>query len=140
MTPNQIELVQTSFAKVAPIADQAAEIFYAKLFELNPAVKPLFRGDMTEQGRKLMATLSVVVRGLTNLETILSAAEALAIRHVDYGVEARHYPVVGEALLYTLSAGLGDEFTLETKEAWGEAYGLLSSFMISKAYAATAAE
>jgi hemoglobin-like flavoprotein len=134
MTPDQIKAIQESFAKVAPISEQAAELFYGRLFEIAPSVKPLFRGDMTEQGRKLMATLAVVVNGLTNLETILPAASALAKRHVGYGVKPIHYPIVGEALLWTLERGLGADWTPELAEAWGDAYGVLSDYMIGEAY------
>ena len=106
MTPDQIARVQQSFATVAPIADQAAVMFYDRLFELAPAVKPLFPSDMAEQRRKLMATLAIVVNGLSNLETILPAASALATRHVAYGARPEHYPVVGAALLWTLEKDL----------------------------------
>src|SRR6266446_6592698 len=102
MTPDQIKAIQESFVKVAPIADEAAALFYGRLFKLAPSVEPLFRGDMREQRRKLMATLAVVVNGLGNLEAILPAASALAKRHVSYGAKAQHYPVVGAALLWTL--------------------------------------
>lgn len=138
MDSRQIELVQVSFAKVVPIADQAAEIFYDKLFQLAPGVRPMFKGDMQEQGRKLMAMLGAVVNGLKNLDAILPAAEALAKRHVDYGVKPEHYPIVGEALLLTLSLGLGDAFDAETKRAWAEAYDILSSYMIERAYSVAA--
>jgi nitric oxide dioxygenase len=134
MTPDQITAVQQSFAKVAPISEQAAALFYGQLFEIAPSVRPLFRGDMKEQGRKLMATLAVVVNGLSNLEAILPAASALAKRHVDYGVKAEHYAPVGEALLWTLARGLGPQWTPELAAAWAAAYGLLSDFMIGEAY------
>jgi nitric oxide dioxygenase len=134
MTPDQIKAIQESFAKVAPISEQAAAMFYGRLFEIAPSVKPLFKGDMTEQGRKLMATLAVVVNGLTNLETILPAASALAKRHVGYGVKPIHYPIVGEALLWTLERGLGTDWTPELATAWGDAYGVLSDYMIGEAY------
>jgi hemoglobin-like flavoprotein len=134
MTPDQIKAIQESFAKVVPISEQAAALFYGRLFEIAPSVKPLFRGDMTEQGRKLMATLAVVVNGLTNLETILPAASALAKRHVGYGVKPIHYPIVGEALLWTLERGLGADWTPELAEAWTDAYGVLSDYMIGEAY------
>jgi hemoglobin-like flavoprotein len=134
MTPDQIKAIQESFAKVAPISEQAAAMFYGRLFEIAPSVKPLFKGDMTEQGRKLMATLAVVVNGLTNLETILPAASALAKRHVGYGVKPIHYPIVGEALLWTLERGLGADWTPELATAWGDAYGVLSDYMVSEAY------
>ena len=134
MTPDQIELVQQSFAKVAPISEQAAVLFYDRLFEVAPSVKSMFPTDMTEQRRKLMATLAVVVNGLGNLESVLPAARALAIRHVGYGARAEHYPVVGGALLWTLEKGLGDAWTPEVADAWTAAYGALSGFMISEAY------
>ena len=134
MTPDQIQAIQESFAKVVPISEQAAELFYGRLFEIAPAVKPLFRGDMKEQGRKLMATLGVVVNGLGNLDTVLPAASALAKRHVDYGVKAADYTPVGAALLWTLEKGLGDQWTPDLAAAWSAAYSVLSDFMIGEAY------
>jgi hemoglobin-like flavoprotein len=140
MTPDQVTLVQSSFQKVVPIADQAAVMFYDRLFEIAPQVKPLFRGDMATQRRALMGTLAVVVNGLSNLPSVLPAASALAKRHVSYGVEASHYPIVGAALLWTLERGLGDLWTPDVASAWGEAYGTLSGFMMSEAYGQAAAE
>jgi nitric oxide dioxygenase len=134
MTLDQIELVQQSFAKVAPISDQAATIFYNRLFEVAPQVKAMFPEDMTEQRRKLMATLAVVVNGLSDLPSILPAASALAIRHVSYGAKREHYPVVGAALLYTLEQGLGEAWTPEVARAWTAAYDTLSSYMMAEAY------
>ena len=134
MTPDQVALVQDSFKNVVPIADVAAGLFYGRLFEIAPEVKPMFRGDIKEQGRKLMTTLGVVVTGLTRLETVLPAASALAKKHVDYGVKAEHYAPVGAALLWTLEKGLGDDWTPELAQAWGTAYGTLSGFMIAEAY------
>jgi len=134
VTPDQVEIVQQSFAKVVPIADQAATIFYDRLFEVAPQVKAMFPTDMTEQRKKLMATLAVVVNGLSNLESVLPAASALAIRHVRYGAKAEHYPVVGGALLWTLERGLGEAWTPEVAAAWTAAYGTLSGYMISEAY------
>jgi hemoglobin-like flavoprotein len=107
MTPEQVTLVQHTFAELVPAADEAAEAFYGRLFEVAPAVQPLFSGDMTEQRRKLMASLAVVVRGLSDLPSILPAASALAKRHVGYGAKPEHYPLVGEALLWTLARALG---------------------------------
>ena len=134
MTPEQVQLVQQSFAKVVPIADQAAVLFYDRLFEIAPQVKELFPADMAEQRRKLMATLAIVVNGLSSLESILPAASALATRHVAYGAKAEHYPVVGAALLWTLEKGLGEAWTKDVADAWTAAYALLSSFMINQAY------
>jgi len=141
MNAAQIKLVQDSFAKVAPISAQAAMLFYDRLFEVAPGVKAMFPADMTEQRKKLMATLAVVVGGLSNLEAVLPAASALAKRHVSYGAKPEHYPVVGGALLWTLEKGLGDAWTPEVAAAWTAAYGTLSGFMISEAYgSAQAAE
>jgi nitric oxide dioxygenase len=134
MNPSQVKLVQESFAKVAPISEQAAVIFYDRLFEVAPAVKAMFPADMAEQRKKLMATLAVVVNGLSNLESILPAASALATRHVSYGAKPEHYPVVGGALLWTLEKGLGAAWTPEVAAAWTAAYGTLSNFMIAEAY------
>ena len=134
MDPTQIKLVQDSFSKVAPISEQAAVLFYDRLFEVAPAVKAMFPADMTEQRKKLMGTLAVVVNGLTNLEAVLPAASALAKRHVNYGAKPEHYPVVGGVLLWTLEKGLGDGWTPDVAEAWTAAYGTLSGFMISEAY------
>src|SRR5882757_3043206 len=134
MTPDQVALVQQSFAKVAPIADKAAEMFYDRLFEVAPAVRPLFRGDMAEQRQKLMATLAAVVGGLSDLPGVLPAASALAKRHVGYGARPEHYAVVGETLLWTLERGLGSHWTPQLAAAWTAAYAILSGFMIEEAY------
>ena len=136
MTPQQVELVQSSFQKVIPNAPQSAGIFYQRLFELAPQERPLFTGDMREQGRKLMAMLATVVNGLHRLDVIVPAAQALARRHVAYGAEPAHYPVVGAALLDTLAQGLGEDFTPEVREAWTTAYGTLSGVMIEAQKAA----
>lgn len=138
MNPAQVKLVQDSFAKVAPISEQAAVLFYDRLFEVAPSVRAMFPDDMTEQRKKLMGTLAVVVNGLSNLGAILPAASALAKRHVAYGAKPEHYPVVGGALLWTLEKGLGDGWTPELAEAWTAAYGTLSGYMISEAYAQAA--
>lgn len=134
MTPDQIALVQESFGKVAPIKDQAAQLFYGRLFEIAPEVKPLFGDDMAEQGRKLMAMLAVVVGGLSKLETVLPAASALAKKHVAYGVKPQDYQPVGAALLWTLEKGLGPDWTPQLAQAWTAAYTTLSGFMINEAY------
>ena len=134
MMADEVALIQASFAKVAPISEQAAALFYGRLFDTTPEVKPLFRGDMAEQGRKLMATLAVVVKGLSNLESVLPAASALAKRHVAYGVKPEHYAPVGAALLWTLERGLGPEWTPALAGAWTAAYTTLSGYMIGEAY------
>ncbi len=136
MTPEQISLVQTSWQKVVPIKGKAAELFYGKLFELDPALKPLFKGDIVEQGRKLVGMINTVVVKLNDLEEIVPAVQDLGKRHVAYGVKDAHYDTVGAALLWTLSAGLGDAFTDEVKASWTEAYTILATAM--KEAAATA--
>ncbi|MDX1505130.1 MAG: globin family protein [Spongiibacter sp.] len=140
MTPEQKTLVQESFEKVAPISEQAAAIFYGKLFELDPSLKPMFKGDIEEQGRKLMTMLGTAVRSLDNLEGLVPVVQKLGVRHVGYGVKTSHYATVGAALLDTLAAGLGEDFTPEVKEAWTVVYGVLSSTMIAAADEAMNAE
>lgn len=141
MDDKTITLVQESFAKVVPIKDAAAEIFYADLFETAPEVKPYFaKADMSEQGSKLLATLAVVVNGLRDLDKIVPVAQKLAIGHVDYGVKAEDYGKVGASLLRTLEKGLGDDFTPEVKDAWTTAYTTLSGVMVDAAYGSEAAE
>lgn len=137
MTPEQVQMIKTSWQKVMPISDKAAELFYGKLFELDPSVKPLFKGDMKEQGQKLMKMINTVVNGIDRLDTIVPAVQQLGVRHVAYGVKDDHYDTVGAALIWTLGAGLGDDFTEPTKEAWVTAYGILADTM--KAAAADAA-
>lgn len=139
MTPAQVTLIQDSFARVAPVADSAASVFYARLFTIAPQVEPLFKADMTEQGAKLMATLGAVVNGLNDLDAIVPVARDLAVRHVAYGVQAEHYAPVGDALIFALNEGLGDGFTLEVKEAWLSAYRTVSGAMIDAAYSADTA-
>jgi hemoglobin-like flavoprotein len=134
MTPQQVVEVQTSFAKVAPIAEQAAALFYGRLFETEPETRALFSGDMEEQGRKLMAAIAMVVNNLDELQAVIPAVQDLAKRHVAYGVRPEHYAVVGAALLWTLEQGLGDAFTSEIRAAWASAYGALSEVMIAAAY------
>jgi hemoglobin-like flavoprotein len=140
MDSTQVKLVQESFAKVARISEQAAVIFYDRLFEVAPAVRAMFPDDMTEQRKKLMTMLDAVVNGLSNLESILPVASALAKRHAGYGAKPEHYPVVGSTLLWTLEKGLGAAWTPDVAAAWTAAYGTLSGYMISEAYGAQAAE
>ncbi len=127
-------LVQDSFALVEPIAETAAELFYNRLFELDPKVQPLFKGDIVEQGKMLMGTLKLVVEGLDDLEKLLPTVRILGQRHLEYGVKESHYGTVGAALLWTLGQGLGDAFTPEVKSAWANVYAILSNNMIEAAY------
>ena len=139
MTGEQITLVRDSFEKVVPIADAAAALFYGRLFDLDPSLEPLFKGDIVEQGRKLMQMLGVAVRSLDRLEQIVPAVRALGARHVAYGVRDEHYETVGRALLWTLKRGLGDSFTPEVEAAWAEVYTTLAGAMKAGAAAATEA-
>jgi len=134
MTPQQVAEVQASFAKVAPIADQAAALFYGRLFETAPETRALFAGDMHIQGQKLMAALATVVNSLDRIEAVIPVAQDLARRHIAYGVQPGHYALVGAALLWTLEQGLGDQFTPGVRTAWTAAYAALSGVMIAAAY------
>ena len=129
MTPQEIALVKSTWQKVLPIRDTAAELFYTKLLALDPALKPLFKTGMKEQGQKLMAMISTAVNGLDRLDSIVPAVQDLGRRHASYGVKDADYDTVGGALLWTLEQGLGDAFTPQVKEAWVKAYTLLSSTM-----------
>ena len=129
ITPRQKLLVQQTFAEVAPIADVAARLFYARLFELDPSLEALFTGDMEEQGRKLMQMLTVAIRGLDRLDELVPAVRALGRRHVGYGVRDEHYATVGAALLWTLEHALDDAFTPEVRDAWAAVYGMLAGTM-----------
>ena len=136
MTGEQIRLVRESFEKVAPMADTAAQLFYARLFDLDPSLESLFKGDMAEQGRKLMQMIGVAVKSLDRLEQVMPAVEALGARHVAYGVRDEHYRTVGRALIWTLRKGLREEFTPEAEAAWAEVYAALAGAMKGGALAA----
>jgi hemoglobin-like flavoprotein len=129
MTPDQIKLVQQSWARVTPIADVAATLFYQRLFELDPSLRSMFKRDMKEQQRMLMQVLAVAVSSLNNLEKLLPTVQALGRRHSGYGVTAQHYVTVGEALLWTLEQGLGEEFNAEVRKAWTLTYLALAGTM-----------
>lgn len=134
VTPQQVALVQESWARVVPMADQAAALFYGRLFTLDPALKGLFKGDMQAQGKKLVQMITVAVNGLTHLEKIVPAVQELGRRHAGYGVQPAHYDTVGAALLATLGDGLGSAFTADVKEAWAAVYGVLAGTMKAAAY------
>lgn len=129
MTPQQIAHVQRTFAQVRPIADTAAQLFYSRLFMLDPGLKPLFKGEMTKQGQMLMSMIGSAVAGLSNLEKLAPIVRNLGARHVAYGVTDDHYATVGAALLWTLEQGLGEDFTPEVHEAWSAAYTILAETM-----------
>lgn len=129
MTPDSQRLVRESFAKVAPIAPAAAAMFYDRLFVLDPSLRPLFKGDMDEQGRKLMTMIGTAVANLHRLDAVVPAVRDLGQRHAGYGVQPSHYDTVASALLWTLEQGLGDDFTPSTRQAWVECYTVLAGTM-----------
>lgn len=132
MTPEQVESVKSTWGMVKPISEQAAEMFYGRLFELDPSLKPLFAnaGDMKEQGRKLMSTIGVAVASLDRLDEILPTVQDLGRKHANqYNVPDSSYATVGEALLWTLDKGLGEAFTADVKEAWTLTYTTLADVM-----------
>jgi hemoglobin-like flavoprotein len=129
MTDEQIHLVQKSFRRVKPLSEEAAVLFYARLFELDPTLRPMFKGDIRLQGLKLMQTLELVVESLYHMDGLAPDIRALGARHRAYGVEDRHYETVGTALLWTLEKALEPRFTAETGEAWAAAYDMLAQMM-----------
>jgi hemoglobin-like flavoprotein len=135
MTPQQISLIQASWSAVIPIQDTAAGLFYQRLFVLDPSVRPMFKGDMQSQGKKLMQALGFIVNSLTRLDDLVPVAQDLARKHVGYGVQPAHYDSVGAALLWTLEQGLGPRFTDDLKVAWTTAYETLAHVMKDAAYA-----
>ena len=139
MTPSEIQLVKNSFRQVFPIADQAAALFYARLFELDPALRPLFRGDMAQQGKKLMMMIAAAVGALERLDTLLPMVRELGARHAGYGVKEHDYATVGAALLWALEKGLGADFTPAVREAWTSTYSILANTMIDAQREALAA-
>ena len=139
LTAAQKNLVQESFKTIVPIADDAAQLFYQRLFELDPSLRHMFRGDMKEQRKKLMQMITAAVKGLDRLEQLVPVVEDLGRRHTGYGVTDAHYDTVGAALLWTLEMGLGSAFTPEVKEAWATVYGILASTMKNAAHTEVAA-
>ena len=133
LTNEQKLLVQNSFRLIAPSAAAVAAMFYGRLFETAPEIRPLFKGDLTEQGKKLMQVLGYAVGSLDRLESLLPAVEDLGRRHGQYGVRDEHYDAVASALLWTLQQGLGDAFTAAVRDAWVAVYTLLAGVMKSAA-------
>jgi hemoglobin-like flavoprotein len=138
MNSEQINLVQSSFGAVRPIAIAAAELFYDRLFILDPSMRVLFKGDLPQQGRMFMNMLNSAVNGLSELHTLAPVLRTLGARHIKYGVRDEHYGTFGSALLWTLEQALGEKFTPDVREAWSTAYGLLSSVMLLGAIEARA--
>lgn len=131
MNQYDVQLVQNSFELVKPIAETAADLFYGRLFELDPTLRPLFKDNLTEQKHNLMTTLAFVVAGLNKPASLKTAVQQLGKRHVGYGVQPHHYQTVGAALLWTLGQGLADQFTPEVETAWTSAYAFLAETMQS---------
>lgn len=129
MTPQQTELVKKTWVEVVPIADKAAELFYGRLFELEPSYRSMFKNDMTEQGKKLMKTINIAVEALDDIEPLIPTLKQMGADHAGYGVVNRDYNVVGAALLWTLEQGLGEAFTDEVKNAWAAVYEVLADTM-----------
>ncbi|MFG5779773.1 globin family protein [Comamonas sp. J-3] len=129
MTPEAIDLVQSSFAKVKPVAPQAGALFYKNLFNLAPELRPLFKADVSDQGRKLMDMLAIAVGMLRQPQRLNDAVMQLGRRHAAYGVKQEHFRPVGEALLMTLEQGLGDAFTPQVRLAWQSLYKELTEVM-----------
>lgn len=133
----QINQIRSAVPTIVANADAVATAFYAQLFALEPTLRLMFRGDMTEQGRKLMSMLSVALNNLDKLDTLRPALKALGERHIDYGVTAGHYDIVGRALIGTLELMLGEAFTLEARQAWVALYGALTVAITGDLYSAT---
>ena len=130
MTPKHIQLVRSSWARILPIKEAAAELFYARLFNRHPEVRPYFKGDMREQGSKLMAMIDTAVGSIDRLDILRTPLREIGQRHSEYGVRLEDYPKVAESLMWTLEQGLGDDFTDEVRAAWTEAYKRVSAVMI----------
>jgi hemoglobin-like flavoprotein len=130
MTIEQIGLIQQSFKKVLTVKKAAAKIFYDRLFELDPSLRPLFKGNMEKQGQAFMSMLEMVVGGLDKFDDAVPALRALGERHISYRVQPEHYIAFEAALLWTLEQVQGSDFTSETKAAWQEVYALLSNALI----------
>ncbi len=131
MHSNQVNLVKNTWKMVSGNPLQAGQLFYDRLFEISPELRPLFRSDMAEQSNNLMVMISYVIDRLDNLPDVMDEVKGLARRHVTYGVVDEHYGMVGAALLWTLEKGLAGNWTEEVKEAWVSCYTLLSSAMIA---------
>lgn len=134
LTPAQIEIVQSTFRSVQPVSTTAAEIFYKRLFEIDPGTAALFKGSIKEQGQKLMQVLAVAVGGLANVSTLVPIVQQLGLRHAGYGVKPEHYDSVRQALLWTLAMVLQDAYTEEARAAWATAYAMLAGVMKEAAY------
>jgi len=125
----QQEIVRTTFAKLAVMPEVAGALFYQRLFDLNPEVRPLFKNDMRIQGVKLMTMLAMVVFNLHEPGRVLPAIRDLGVRHIGYGVKLEDYDALLEALLWALEQALGEDFTPAVRDAWAVCYDELAGEM-----------
>jgi len=130
MTERQILLVKNSWSYVIVNADEAGQLFYKRLFEVAPEIKPMFKTDIKDQARKLMNMVTYIVTKLQKLDEIMAEVKSLAQRHGKYGVKPHYYQIVGSSLLWTLKEGLGDKWNTETEQAWTAVYTALADAMI----------
>jgi hemoglobin-like flavoprotein len=130
LSTDDIERVRSSFDRIWPISTQTAGLFYDRLFEIAPEVRPLFRHDIDDQKRKFISTLAVIVGSLDDTSKLISLTDNLARQHDSFGVRPAYYPIVGEALLWSLERGLGSNWTPGVAASWSKAYGIISAFMI----------
>jgi hemoglobin-like flavoprotein len=131
-----VETLEESFDLVAPQGDELMRVFYDNLFEAAPAVRPLFAGvDMERQRQALLNMLLVLRESLRDLDDIVPDLEELGARHVEYGAQPEHYPVVGEVLIGAMAQVAGDAWKPEYSAAWQEAYPIVQDVMLSGAAA-----
>lgn len=138
MKPPHKHLIRKSFATVEAHGSIAALIFYRRLFELDPELRPLFKGDIEVQAKKLTDMLGSLISLLEQGEALEAELEAMGARHAGYGVQDSHYATVGEALLTMVEEVLGDDYTAETEEAWTILYQAVEMLMKRGAAAAAA--
>ncbi len=130
MTPQQETLIRETWRQVSPIAEAAAEMFYSRLFEIEPAARELFHAtDMARQRRAVIEALTFVVEELEKPEALLPVLHDLGRRHAAYGLRDTHFEAVGAALLWTLAQGLGPAWSPKAEAAWTEAYGMIAGAM-----------
>jgi hemoglobin-like flavoprotein len=134
LTPQQVVLVQSTFRTIQPMTATAAELFYKRLFEIEPATATLFKGDMNQQGRRFMQVLAAAVGSLSSMSTLVPIVQRLGLRHAACGVRAEHYDSVQQALLWTLALILQDDYTDDVRSAWATAYAMLAGVMKEAAW------
>jgi hemoglobin-like flavoprotein len=133
VTAVQKSLVQASWQELSQHSVHVAELFYDRLFELDPSLEELFPQNLSVQSTKLMRAIGAVVRGLDDMERVTPMLQDLGRRHLDYGARPGHYVTMGKALLWTIEQSLEGEFPPRLKEAWAEVFAWVSSLMIDAA-------